>query len=247
MRWVRATWWAWALAAPGVAVEVSSQEAWVSIDGAGDLTRWPHGHGIHAADLASHWESDKKMMRRSEKSSEKPASEWYPNSGHQARASRPSFEIPISVLRDFVLEEHRAISNATGSGGDLRWGASQITRGPAGPKGDKGDKGPTGGAGRAGTAGAKGDKGEPGAKGPPGEQGPMQDMKPAPENLASVGMVGGLILFNLISACTVYAVVAGKLKKGDEQKKSMEEGVPEEGEEWGEEAWGEEAYPEEAT
>mmetsp|Transcript_53139 Transcript_53139/g.99614 ORF Transcript_53139/g.99614 Transcript_53139/m.99614 type:complete len:247 (+) Transcript_53139:131-871(+) len=216
-------------------VEVSNQQAWVSIDRSGDVAR-PQSYGFRSGAAAGHWESDKKMMRRSSDSD---------GTFGEAAVRKPQPSLEASLLRELMYEESRYadFSNASLEGpADARWGSAVIQRGPAGPKGDKGPKGDAGKKGAIGPAGKKGAKGAQGEKGPQGEQGPMQDMKPVPENLASVGMVGALIVFNLISAGIVYTVVSGKLnEKGGAAGKSADDPV----EAAPEEAYAEEQYPEE--
>lgn len=240
-----------------IALELSSEEALASIDDAGAVENYQKHPKKHAK---SHFqtrrtrESESKMMRRNAKGS----SAWHHSSNHNViqdkrRSSHDVLdEVPLSELRELGTEwRNSMMSNSSGSG-DFRWGDVAIGQGPAGAKGPKGDKGATGPKGAAGSRGPKGDTGIEGEKGPPGEVGPMQDMKPPPDGLASVSVVGALIAFNLVSAGIVYAVVSGKMNdkggKGGGGDKSIEE-TPEEAQEGMEgeayEEGFEEALPEE--
>jgi len=163
-------------------------------------------------------------------------------------------EVPLSELRELGTEWRNSMMSNSSGFVDFRWGDVAIGQGPTGAKGPKGDKGETGPKGPEGSRGPKGDTGIEGEKGPPGEVGPMQDMKPPPDGLASVSVVGALIAFNLVSAGIVYAVVSGKMnekgEKGGGGCKSIEEAPEEaqegmEGEEAYEEGFAEEALPEE--
>lgn len=244
-----------------VALELSSEEAWASIDDAGEVGNYQGHPRKHAKShfqtrRTRDWESESKMMRRNARGS----SAWHHSSNHNVIQEKRRHsvdvldEVPLSELRELGTEwRNSMMSNSSGSG-DFRWGDVAIGQGPTGAKGPKGDKGETGPKGPEGSRGPKGDTGIEGEKGPPGEVGPMQDMKPPPDGLASVSVVGALIAFNLVSAGIVYAVVSGKMnekgEKGGGGCKSIEEAPEEaqegmEGEEAYEEGFAEEALPEE--
>lgn len=222
------------------ALELSNDEAWASIDDDGDTEITPrHSRRYaksHFQNGVSDWAYESKMMRRNARASGS-------HQGKRRHSEEILDEVPLSELRELGMEWRDSLmSNSSGSG-DFRWGNEPMTRGAQGPQGPRGPAGKKGGPGKEGSRGPKGDTGVEGDKGPQGEQGPMQDMKPPPQNLASVSLVGALIAFNLVSALIVYAVVSGKLNEKQGSKsasKSMEEA--EEGEE---EAVPEEAFPEE--
>lgn len=234
-----------------MALELTNDEAWVSIDSAGNLEHHRYGEEEQAelpeveTGRMGDLETESRLMRRSSRSSSRSK-----HARDQVKQARPDIleEVPMAQLRELGEEWRNSLmSNSSGSG-DFRWGSGGLTQGAAGPKGEKGIKGKTGPNGKQGPQGPKGDQGAQGEKGPVGELGPIQDMKPPPEGLASASAVGALIFFNLVSAGIVYAVASGQMeKKGGGEGKSMEE-APEEGEEGAfEEGNPEEALPEEGA
>ncbi|CAJ1348726.1 unnamed protein product [Effrenium voratum] len=233
---VKAMFWAWAAVLQvSLAVELGTGEAWMSVGSAGNVERHRRGK---PRTFGSE-DSETKMMRRTARASRQDRRESERDEAMPDHDKVEVFnEVPLSQLRELGVEWRNSLMSNSSGAGDFRWGSAipiiQGTAGAAGPKGKAGPKGPKG---EAGPAGAKGDAGDAGEKGPPGEQGPMQDSKPPPEGIASVSVIGGVIVFNLISAGFVYAIVSGKLNKGPAEGKSMEEAP--------EEMMEEEAYPEE--
>eukprot|EP00913_Durusdinium_trenchii_P019548 g18375.t1 len=250
----------WAILWKAMALELTNDEAWVSIDSAGNLEHHRYGEEEQAelpeveTGRMGDLETESRLMRRSSRSSSRSK-----HARDQVKQARPDIleEVPMAQLRELGEEWRNSLmSNSSGSG-DFRWGSGGLTQGAAGPKGEKGIKGKTG-------LGPKGDQGAQGEKGPVGELGPIQDMKPPPEGLASASAVGALIFFNLVSAgivyaynssrrcatvgAALYAAQTGQMeKKGGGEGKSMEE-APEEGEEGAfEEGNPEEALPEEGA
>jgi len=178
-----------------------------------------HGGTIQFIDIKARHDEDFERVSNSLVEHEGKAGNEYQNLGQDgARAGKEGATL---------VRTERAQTNKELQG----WGPP----GPPGPpgrpgvtggKGNPGNNGLPGQKGFAGAPGSKGSEGPSGAPGPPGRAPPPQE--PA-KDVVPMTHVGGLLVFNVLSSCVIFAFLTAKMQNGGQS--SPDGGADEFGEE----------------